>query len=97
MEKEISNNIRSNHVVTITERKNATISGVKKVISFDEQEFVIESIMGYILIKGEDLEIIKLETFQGDLHMKGTIHSFDYLENKKEKKPEASFISKLFK
>jgi len=96
MDKEISS-IRSSHVINITERKNATISGVKKVISFDEHEFVIETIMGYILVKGEDLEIIKLETFQGDLHMKGLITSFDYLESKKEKKQDPSFISKLFK
>lgn len=95
MDKEVTG-VR-NHVVNIADRKNTTISGVKKVISFDEQEFVLETVMGFILIRGEGLEIIKLETFQGDLSMKGTINSFDYLENKKDKKKEESFITKLFK
>lgn len=95
MDKEVTG-VR-NHVVNIVDRKNTTISGVKKVISFDEQEFVLETVMGFILVRGEGLEIIKLETFQGDLHMKGTVNSFDYLENKKDKKKEESFIAKLFK
>ena len=96
--REVSNPVRSSsHAINITDRKNANISGVKRVVSFDEQEFVVETIMGYILIKGENLEIIKLETFQGDLHMKGMITSLDYLEANKEKKHDPSFISKLFK
>lgn len=86
-----------NHVINVVDRKNTTISGVKKVISFDDQEFVLETVMGFVLIKGEGLEIIKLETFQGDLQMKGTVNSIDYLENKKDKKKEESFITKLFK
>ena len=32
-----------NHNITINERKNIVISGVKKIESFDEEEFLLET------------------------------------------------------
>ena len=52
--------------------------------------------MGYILIKGIDLELVKLDTYQGTLSIKGIINSFSYLDNNKKNKSE-SVINKLFK
>ena len=54
-----------NHNITINERKNIIISGVKKIESFDNEEFLLETTMGNITIKGTELEIIKLDTYQG--------------------------------
>ena len=34
---------------------------MKKIDNFDEYEFLIETSMGYLLIKGSNLEIIKLD------------------------------------
>ena len=82
-----------NHNITINERKNIIISGVKKIESFDNEEFLLETTMGNITIKGSELEIIKLDTYQGTVSIKGTIISLSY-EN--EKKDEGVF-SKLFK
>ena len=48
-----------NHNITLNERKNIIITGVKKIDSFDNEEFLLETTMGPIVIKGEDLEIIK--------------------------------------
>ena len=87
----------TNHNINITGRKNITITGVKKIDSFDDNEFMLETNMGYLLIKGNNLEIIKLDTYQGDVAIKGKIDSLNYLEysNKKEKKE--SMLNKLFK
>ena len=38
-----------NHSVNIIERKSILISGVKKVDSFDEEEFLVETVMGYLV------------------------------------------------
>ena len=78
----------SNHSVSINERKNILITGVKKIDSFDNEEFLLETNMGYIIIKGEELEIIKLDTYQGNVSIKGKINSLAYMEgtNKKENK-----------
>lgn len=94
-EKEISASI--NHAVQIVERKNIVINGVKRIENFDSKEFFIESVLGYILIKGEGLELIKLDTFQGNLSIKGRIDSMIYLDETSKKEKTASIISKLFK
>ena len=85
-----------NHNITINERKNIVISGVKKIDSFDEEEFLLETSMGYLIIKGTSLEIIKLDTYQGNVSIKGKINSLSYLENNKKEKEESMF-NKLFK
>ena len=84
----------SNHSVSINERKNILITGVKKIDSFDKEEFLLESTMGNIVIKGSELEIIKLDTFQGSVSIKGVVNSISYTDL--SKKDEGVF-SKLFK
>ena len=88
-----------NHSITITERKNLLITGVKKIENFDSEEFLLETVMGFLVVKGEDLEIIKLDTYQGNVSIKGKIDSLSYLENNnsKDKNKDNSFINKLFK
>ena len=92
MDKEIAS---FTHSINVTERKNIVISGVKKIDNFDENEFMIETTMGYLKITGSELEIIKLDTYQGNVSIKGKIDSLSYKDNSKNK--EDSFISKLFK
>ena len=86
-----------NHSISIIERKNIVITGVKKVDSFDNEEFLLETIMGYLAIKGEELEMVKLDTIQGTVTIKGFIKSFDYLDENNKKDKESSLISRLFK
>lgn len=84
------------HNVTINDRKNIIISGVKKIESFDNQEFLMETNMGNIVIKGSELEIIKLDTYQGNVSIKGKISSLAYIDSIKKDKEEG-FFNKLFK
>ena len=86
-----------NHGFTITERKNLIISGVKKIESFDNEEFLMETTLGFLVIKGSELEIIKLDTYQGNVTIKGTVDSINYTASDNKKKSEESFLSKLFK
>lgn len=87
----------SNHSVTINERKNILITGVKKIDSFDNEEFLLETNMGYIIIKGEELEIIKLDTYQGNVSIKGKVNNLNYMEGSNKKEKEDSLFNKLFK
>lgn len=82
------------HVVKINDRKNIVISGIKKIVSFDDREFLLESSMGTIIIKGTTLEMIKLDTIEGNVSIKGKIDSFAYTDNVNK---ENSILSKLFK
>lgn len=90
-------NIIYNHSITLNERKNLIITGVKKIDSFNEEEFLVETNMGYIIIKGKTLELVKLDTYQGTVSIKGTINSLSYMENPNKKEKEDSIFSKLFK
>lgn len=86
------------HGLTIAERKSIIISGVKKIESFDNEEFLMETTLGYLVIKGGELEIIKLDTYQGNVSIKGRIDSLMYLDSANGKKDkENSLLNKLFK
>lgn len=86
-----------NHGITIAERKNIQVTGVKKIESFDNEEFFMETTLGYLVIKGSSLEIIKLDTYQGNVSIKGKIDSMSYIEDNVKKDKESSLINKLFK
>ena len=81
--------------VTLNDRKSIMITGVKKIDSFNEKEFIMDTTLGPLSIKGNDLEIVKLDTYQGNLSIKGYVSSIIYKEDKKMK--EESILSKLFK
>ena len=85
-----------NHKITINERKSILITGIKKINSFNDNEFFVDSIMGPIVIKGSNLELLKIDTFQGTLSIKGIVNSINYLEDNKKSKAD-SILSRLFK
>lgn len=93
--KELENTF--NHGISISERKSIIVTGVKKIESFDNEEFFMETTLGFLVIKGEDLEIIKLDTYQGNVSIKGRVDSLAYIESGSKKDKENSIITKLFK
>lgn len=88
-------NSSNNHILKLMDRSNIIISGIKRIINFDDKEFSLESVMGDILIKGSNLEVIKLDTIDGNVSIKGTIDSISY--NNLSSKSNESIMSKLFK
>ena len=93
------NNIEGNfsHGISVAERKNVLVTGVKKIESFDNEEFLMDTTLGFLVIKGKGLEIIKLDTYQGNVTIKGTVDSFSYIIKETKKNKEDTFIGKLFK
>ena len=67
---------------------------LKEINSFDEKEFDLDSVMGSIIIKGSNLEMIKLDTIEGNVSIKGQINSFTYSDTNDK---ESSILAKLFK
>ena len=86
------------HSISIAERKSIILTGVKKIESFDNEEFLMETTLGYLVIKGSELEIIKLDTYQGNVSIKRKIDNLMYLDNVNGKKSkDDSILNKLFK
>lgn len=82
--------------VKMVDRSNISITGVNKIVSFDDEEFLMETVMGNLRILGNGLELLKLDTIDGNVKIKGKINSFMYIEGKTKNKEE-SIITKLFK
>jgi len=95
MEK-FAENISYNHGISLNERKLVYITGVLKIESFDDEEFLLETNMGFLVIKGSGLEIVRIDTKDGVVSIKGTVDSFSYLESLK-KGNKTSVFDKLFK
>ncbi len=91
--KDVNTNL--NHSFSVSERKNIIISGVVKIDSFDNEEFLIETVQGYMNIKGENLEVVKLDTYQGNVTIKGRIDALSYIDENAKK--ESSVFTRLFK
>ena len=93
--KEMESNF--NNGVSIAQRKNILVTGVKKIESFDKEEFLMDTTLGFLIIKGNSLEIIKLDTYQGNVTIKGQVDSLAYVSKDLKKGKEETLISKLFK
>lgn len=96
MDNELNNVQLLNHNIIIKDRKVIDISGIEKINSFDNEEFILETKLGVLGIKGKNLEIIKLDTTDGTISIKGIINNMIYFDSEKDKK-ENGIISKLFK
>lgn len=96
MDKQENSISNYNHGISLLERKNLVITGVKKIENFDKEQFLLETVMGFIIVKGEDLELVKLDTLQGNVSIKGTVNALYYAEDINKKK-EDSIFNRLFK
>ena len=97
MYKDNSNLNSYNHSVSLLERKTLVITGVKKIDTFDKLHFILDTTMGYMIVKGNELELIKLDTLAGNVTIKGNIDSINYIIEDNNKKTEESIFSRLFK
>lgn len=91
----MNDNVYKTHELKIINRETLYISGVKKIDNFDKSEFIINTIMGNVEVKGANLEVVLLDTDKGDVRIKGKINSIIYIDNKKNDKE--SILTKLFK
>lgn len=92
-------NIQSTNVIqniVLENREKLSISGVLDVLSFDDQIIIVETELGLLTIKGEDLRINKLSIDTSETIVNGNIMQIAYSENTMDKKGEGIF-SKIFK
>lgn len=85
------------HKVVVVGRKTGTISGVSDVLSFDENEIVLDTEMGVLTIRGKELHISRLTLELGEADLDGKVDSMVYSERGHKKKREESLMSRLFR
>lgn len=77
-------------------RGKLSISGVLDVLSFDDQIVIVETELGLLNVKGENLRINKLSIDTSEVIVEGDIASLAYSEKDYEKKG-TSLFGKIFK
>ncbi|QMV42257.1 sporulation protein YabP [Cohnella cholangitidis] len=82
--------------VRMLNRKSLDISGVSKVESFDNEEFLLETECGFLTVRGHNLHMKNLSLDQGLVSIEGAIHSLVYLDGSTANKSKGLF-GKLFK
>lgn len=95
-ERKFSNSTSIIQNLILESREKLSISGVNDVLSFDDQVVIVETELGLLTIKGENLRINKLSLDTSEVIVEGEIYNLAYSENDINQKGNSIF-SKIFK
>ena len=88
------NNVVQN--IVLENREKLSISGVLDVLSFDDQIVILETELGLLTVKGENLRINKLSLDTTEVVINGEIYNLGYTEKSSDKK-NSGLLNKIFK
>ena len=77
-------------------RNKLSISGVKDVLSFDDQVVIMETELGMLTVKGDNLKINKLSIDTSEVIVEGEINNLGYNDHSK-KENDIGIFGKIFK
>ena len=85
------------HKVTMNNRRSCSLTGVNDVLSFDENEIILETEQGMLMIRGMELHVNWLTLDKGEVDVDGRIDSFTYSEQAGTNGKGESLLARLFK
>ena len=85
--------VLKNHNVIVENRGKFTLTGVKEVLSFDENTILLDTALGKLTLRGENLKLGQFDTGKGDISGTGEIYALVYSSNDNS----GGFFSRLFK
>lgn len=71
-------NLQAPHRVVLEERGALSVSGVEEVERFDEEEIVMSTVRGTMVVRGTGLHIEKLSLDGGELKVEGNVDALTY-------------------
>jgi sporulation protein YabP len=102
MKEQIKENVKTTvgdsrpHGVSLENRSRAVLTGVSDVKSFHEEEVVLDTTGGEMVITGKSLHIAKFTLEDGNLIMDGRIDAITYQEGGKSKK-SGNVLGRMFR
>ncbi len=84
-----------NQNILLENRSKLTITGVEQVESFNENTIILITVKGGMTIKGEELNVGKLNLDDGNIKIDGIINGIVY--NDKDSSQKGNIIGKIFK
>lgn len=82
--------------IVLENREKLNISGVLDVLSFDDQIVILETELGLLTVKGENLRINKLSLDTSEVTIDGEIYQLAYSEKNSVEKG-GGLLNKIFK
>lgn len=83
------------HRLELEGRERLLVSGVEEVERFDEEEIVMNTTAGTLVVGGTNLHIGKLNLDGGELHVDGEIHTLLY-EDENPRAAQGGLFRRLF-
>lgn len=93
-----SSNISATGVIQnliLENREKLNVSGVNDVLSFDDEVVIMETELGLLTIKGENLKINKLNIDTSEVIVEGRINNLSYSDH--QAKNEGGIFGKIFR
>ncbi|KXG73958.1 sporulation protein YabP [Thermotalea metallivorans] len=87
---------KSHHLI-LENREKLSISGVEHVDSFNENTVLLETVQGVLTIKGNELNINKLNLDDGNVVVEGFFYSINYSDKDSLQNKGVGFLGKMFK
>lgn len=87
------------HTVIVEERKRVIAEGVRQVDTFTDKEIRADTGLGYLVLKGEGLNITDLNLESGRLVVEGKFEALSYAEEKSvgRRAPGRGLLERLFR
>ncbi|PSL42262.1 sporulation protein YabP [Salsuginibacillus halophilus] len=68
------------HDVILKGRRSLDVTGVEEVEHFDSQEFLLQTVMGYLSVRGHDLYMKNVNVEDGLVSIEGKVEDLVYLD-----------------
>ena len=85
------------HRLMMEDRGKMSMTGIVDVISFDEDQVVLDTDKGLLTIKGKDLCVSRLTLDKGEVDVDGQADSLVYSSNVSLRRSGESRLSRLFR
>lgn len=85
------------HRLMMQNRSALSVSGIRDVVSFDENQVILDTDMGLLTMKGKDLHVNRLTLEKGEVDVDGTVDSLLYSSNESLRKSGESLFNRLFR
>ena len=80
------------HTVILEGREKLSISGVVDVQSFDEDQVLLETVRGMLVVRGQGLHVERLQLEAGELIVEGEVGCLEYDDSVQ---PRGGFFSQM--
>lgn len=94
---DLKKTVNSFQNIVLENREKLSLTGILDIFSFDDQIIIIETELGLLTIKGENLKISKLSLDTSDFVVDGKISSLTYSDATTNVKKGKGLLGKIFK